>query len=162
MLRITKQTDYGIVLLTALAAAPARLWAASELAAEVHLPLPIVSKILKLLARAGVLASHRGAKGGYQLAAPPEKLSVATVIDALEGPIAITECIDGTPGECDQEATCSQRANWQLINRAIRQALEHISLADMARAEPAPKLVQLGSRSRATLPPESTFLKELR
>lgn len=151
MLRITKQTDYGIVLLTTLAAAPARLWAASELASEAHLPLPIVSKILKLLARSGVLESHRGAKGGYRLAATPERLSVASIIDALEGPIAITECIDGTPGECHQEAICSQRANWQLINRAIRQALEQISLADMARTEPAPKLVQLGSRPHSLL-----------
>lgn len=149
MLRITKQTDYGIVLLTQLALEPARLWAAPDLAAEVHLPLPIVSKILKMLARAGVLVSHRGAKGGYQLARAPRQLSVAAVIDALEGPIALTECIDGTPGECHQESTCPQRANWQLINQAIREALERISLEDMARPQSGPKLVQLGSRPHA-------------
>ena len=77
MLRITKQTDYGIVLLSRMAAEPARLFNAPELAAELGLPLPTVSKILKLLARDGVLASHRGVKGGYSLSRPPEAISVA-------------------------------------------------------------------------------------
>ena len=93
MIRITKQTDYGIVLLTHLAAHPDRHFNAPELAAEARLPLPMVSKILKLLAREGLLASHRGVKGGYSLARPAEEISMAEIIAALEGPIAITECV---------------------------------------------------------------------
>src|SRR5436309_2720965 len=106
MIRITKQTDYGIVLLTHLAGAPERRVNAPELAAETHLPLPMVSKILKLLVRERVLLSHRGVKGGYGLARAPEEISMAEVISALEGPIAITECIDENSG-CTHEPFCS-------------------------------------------------------
>ena len=144
MLRITKQTDYGIVLLTRMAAEPERQFNAPELAAEVQLPLPTVSKILKLLARDGLLQSHRGVKGGYSLAQPPERTTVAAIIGSLEGPIAITECIEDGSDECLQEGHCSVQANWQVINRAVRSALEGITLRDMA--EPLPQqLVQLGA-----------------
>ena len=94
MIRITKQTDYGIVLLTYLAGHTERLFNAPELAAETHLPLPMVSKILKVLTREGMLASHRGVKGGYSLARLPEEISMAEIIAALEGPIALTECVE--------------------------------------------------------------------
>ena len=112
MIRITKQTDYGIVLLTHLAAHAERQYNAPELAAEARLPLPMVSKILKLLAREGLLASHRGVKGGYSLARPAEEISMAEIIAALEGPIAITECIS-VESDCSHEALCPVRANWQ-------------------------------------------------
>jgi FeS assembly SUF system regulator len=150
MLRITKQTDYGIVLLSRMAAEPARLFNAPELATEAQLPLPTVSKILKLLARDGVLASHRGVKGGYSLARAPEAISVAEVIVSLEGPIAMTECIDDSPsvGNCQQEGHCALQANWQVINRAVRHALDGITVRDMALPLPE-TLVQLGRRQRA-------------
>ncbi|HEV8629360.1 MAG TPA: Rrf2 family transcriptional regulator, partial [Thermoanaerobaculia bacterium] len=90
MLRITKQTDYGIVLLSLMATEPERQFNAPELAAEAQLPLPTVSKILKLLARDGLLVSHRGVKGGYGLSRPPGAITVAAIIGSLEGPIAIT------------------------------------------------------------------------
>jgi FeS assembly SUF system regulator len=149
MLRITKQTDYGIVLLSRMAAEPVRLFNAPELAAEAQLPLPTVSKILKLLARDGVLVSHRGVKGGYSLSRPPEGISVAEVIVSLEGPIAMTECIDDSPsvGTCQQEGHCALQANWQVINRAVRRALDGITLRDMALPLPE-ALVQLGRRPR--------------
>ena len=144
MLRITKQTDYGIVLLTRMAGEPGRQLNAPELAAEVQLPLPTVSKILKLLARDGLLVSHRGVKGGYTLALPPQLITVAAIIGSLEGPIAMTECIDDGPDECGQSGHCAIQANWQVINRAIRAALEGITLRDMV--EPLPQqLVQLGT-----------------
>ena len=148
MLKITKQSDYGIVLLTRIASEPVRLWAAPELAHETHLPLPIVSKVLKILARGGVLSSHRGAKGGYTLSRSPAATSIAAIIDVLEGPFALTDCIDGTPGACHHEAVCPQRANWQVINRAVRRALEQISVADMVHSLP-PELIQLGGRVAA-------------
>lgn len=153
MLRITKQTDYGIVLLTRLAAEPGRLFNAPELAAEAGLPLPTVSKILKLLARDGVLASHRGVKGGYSLARAPEAITVAEVIESLEGPIAMTDCIDDGPGvgTCQQEGHCAVQANWQVINRGVRRALQGITLRDLAVPMPEP-LVQLGRRRPETVP----------
>ncbi len=142
MIRITKQTDYGIVLLTHLAVNAERQYAAPELAAEARLPLPMASKILKLLARDGLLASHRGVKGGYSLARGAEEISMAEIITALEGPIAITECIS-VESDCSHEALCPVRGNWQRINLAVRTALEGISLAEMAQPK-MHKLVTLG------------------
>lgn len=140
---MTKQADYGIVLMTRMASQPGRQANASELATEAQLPLPTVSKILKLLGRADLLESHRGVKGGYCLARESERITVADIITALDGPIGITECIDDTPGECSQEPFCGVRANWQRINHAIRHALENITLAEMIHPISA-ELVTLG------------------
>ena len=133
MLRVTKIADYGIVMLTHLANHPGGPFNARDLAKTVQLPLPIVSKVLKLLAREGLLASQRGTKGGYGLARSPADITVAQIIRALEGPIAVTECTDSINGECDLELQCPVRANWHRINQAIQQALENITLAEMAQ-----------------------------
>jgi FeS assembly SUF system regulator len=139
MLRLTKLTDYGIVLLTHFAQHSERdAQNARELALETRLPLPTVGKLLKELTHAGLLVSHRGKDGGYALARGPERISVAEIIAALEGPIAITECNNVTdPGLCEHETGCPVRANWQVVNRAIREALEKISLAEMAHPLPS-------------------------
>ena len=147
MLRMTKQADYGMVLLSHMASAPERRYAAPELAQETQLPLPTVSKILKLLSRAQVLDSHRGVKGGYSLAVDPEELSVSQMITVLDGPIAITECVEDSPGTCSQEANCQIRANWQRINNAVRGSLDSISLAELA-VPMAPSLVQIGDNQQ--------------
>ncbi len=144
MLRMTKQADYGIVLMTFCASRPGQRFAAPELAVETRLPAPTVSKILKLLAREGMLESHRGVKGGYSLARSPDRITVAAMISALDGPIAFTECIEDTPGVCSQESSCRLRTNWQRINQAVCQALESISLAELINPL-HPPLVQLGS-----------------
>ncbi|NIN72361.1 MAG: SUF system Fe-S cluster assembly regulator [Gemmatimonadetes bacterium] len=143
MIRMTKQTDYGIVLLSRMASRPERMFNAGELAAETRLPPPTVSKILKILGREGLLDSHRGVKGGYTLARAPHSITVTEIITALEGPIGITECIDDTPGECSHEARCPVRGNWHRINEAIRRALDEINLAEMAQPMTEP-LVHLG------------------
>ncbi len=140
---MTKQADYGIVLMTRMAGEPGRRFTAPELASATQLPLPTVSKILKHLGRDGLLDSHRGVKGGYALTRDPERISVAAMISALDGPIAVTECIDDVPGECSQEDVCRLRSNWQRITLAVRQALESLSLADLTA--PLPPLVQLGN-----------------
>ena len=137
MIRLSKLADYGIVIMTHMARDGGRQQTAPEIAARSHLPLPMASKILKGLAHAGLLVSHRGAKGGYSLAGPAHQISVADVIVALEGPIALTACIEHAPGECDIEALCPARANWQRINDAIREALEGITLMEMAQTVPA-------------------------
>ncbi len=149
MLRMTKQADYGIVLLTRMAIDPERWFNASQLAELVHLPLPTVSKILKILARADLLESHRGVKGGYCLARLPAEITMAEIISALDGPIAVTECIDDAPGECSQESICAIRENWQRINNSIRSALEGITLEEMSH--PATQgLVTLGEGGAAS------------
>jgi len=137
MIRITKLTDYGIVLLSHIARdAQMQVHNVRDLAAESHLPLPTVSKILKTLARQGLLVSHRGVKGGYHLARRPEEISVAEIISALDGPIAVTDCSPNASGRCDLENLCCVRSNWQRINLAVRDTLEAISLADMAHPLP--------------------------
>lgn len=151
MLRVSKQADYGIVLMTRMAGEPCRRFTAPELAAETRLPLPTVSKILKLLGREGLLASHRGVKGGYRLAHDPGRISVAAMISALDGPIAVTECIEDAPGACRQEAVCRVRSNWQHINLAMRRALEGISLAELTQPLPPP-LIQLSAPSTISQP----------
>jgi FeS assembly SUF system regulator len=133
MLRVTKLADYGIVILTRLAGQGHATSNARDLAQEARLPLPVVSKILKLLAKDGLLESHRGIKGGYGLARKPEEITVAEIIRALEGPIAVTECTDRIRGDCGLETGCPVRTNWHLINQAIQQALEKITLAEMTQ-----------------------------
>lgn len=132
MLRMSKMTDYGTVILTYLAYQPGRLHAASEIAERVHVALPTVSKVLKTLVHTGLVASHRGTKGGYTLARAAEHITVAEILGVLEGPIGLTEC-SSSPGQCVQETSCSVRGNWQRINLAIRKALEEVTLAEMVR-----------------------------
>ena len=152
MIRMTKLTDYGIVLLTQIARHPERLTRnAPELASVARLPLPTVSKILKILAREKLLVPHRGAKGGFSLARPPEEITVADVINALEGPIALTECSAHGSERCGIETSCPVSSNWRKINRAVRDALSGITLAEMAAPLFAthPALMQRGARGEA-------------
>lgn len=137
MLRITKQTDYGIILMSLfIVRPPEKTYSARDLAREARLPLPMVGKILKALAQKGLLLSHRGAKGGYSLSRHPSQISIAEIIAALEGPIAMTEC-NIHMGGCSLESFCMARSNWQRINQAVGEALQGISLEDMSRP-PAP------------------------
>jgi FeS assembly SUF system regulator len=137
---LSKLTDYATVILSFMAKDETHVHAAMEIAAATGIALPTVSKILKSLVKAGVLISTRGAKGGYALARVPEKISVATVISALEGPIALTECSISHQG-CEQASGCDIRGNWSLINRTIHNALESVTLADMIRPAVVPEEV---------------------
>ena len=131
MIRITRESDYGILLLSELArGASGVVRRAKDLAGQAALPYPMASKILKALARAGLLDSHRGANGGYSLAQAPETISIADVIKALEGPIGMTECTT-SPGTCDQEPSCPVRSRWHEISGAVQQFLERIPLTDL-------------------------------
>jgi FeS assembly SUF system regulator len=132
MLRVTKLADYGIVMLTYFAAYRDRTCNARDIAHLVRLPLPVASKVLKLLSKEGLLISQRGTKGGYSLARPPEEVTIAAIIRALEGPIAVTECTD-MRRRCDLESECPVRTNWNMINRAIQSLLEKITLAEMTQ-----------------------------
>jgi FeS assembly SUF system regulator len=140
MLRLSKLTDYATVILSFMARDKIQVHAAMEIAAVTGIALPTVSKIMKLLVNADVLISTRGAKGGYALARVPEKISVATVISALEGPIALTECSISQQG-CEQASGCDIHGNWGLINRIIHNALESVTLADLIRPAAMPEEV---------------------
>ena len=151
MIRIRKLTDYGIVLLTYFVGdGEASVRTARELAAKAYLPLPTVSKILKALARSGLLVAHRGIAGGYSLARAPEDISVADIIAALEGPLALTECSASAPGLCDLEPVCPVRSNWRKINDVVREALDQLSLADMSRPLATRVAAALGTASTAS------------
>ena len=136
LIRLSKLADYGIVIMTHLAR-PGRVQeSAQEIALATQVPSAMASKILKSLARAGLLRSQRGVKGGYELARLPGAVSMAEIIEALDGPIALTDCVDGAHGDCTIEALCPARTNWDRINTAIRGALDSVSLDEMASAIP--------------------------
>lgn len=139
MLRITKQTDYGIILLGAMARQPQGSKLTARDVAELSgLSLPMTSKILKSLTRAEIVLSHRGPGGGYSLARPARETSVADIIRALEGPISMVEC-GAHPGLCEHEEGCPVRVNWARINREVERALERVALTEMV-ATPEPLL----------------------
>src|SRR6188474_3017387 len=134
MLRIGKLTDYATVILAILAADRSRLLTAGALSTRTHIAAPTVAKLLKQLHRAGLVNSTRGTHGGYQLAREPAAISAATILDALEGPLALTEC-SSSNGHCGIEHTCSVGRGWQRLNLAIRRSLSEISLAQLAGLE---------------------------
>jgi FeS assembly SUF system regulator len=139
MLRISKLTDYAILAMVELTR-DGEMLSAHALSERVGVELPTASKVLKMLAGYGLLDSYRGANGGYRAGRPASDISVAEVIAAIEGPVAMTECSEEA-GLCSQEDNCELRGNWQRISLAVNQALEQVSLAEMAaplRTEPGP------------------------
>lgn len=135
MLRISKLTDYATVILAALCERHADLQSAAEVAERTRIGLPTVSKLLKEMQRAGLVASVRGARGGYQLARPADAISAAEIIDAVEGPVALTECASHV-NHCDIESTCRVGHAWQRVNDGIRQSLEDVKLTQLLQDEP--------------------------
>jgi FeS assembly SUF system regulator len=136
VLRLSRMTDYAVVVLSQMARSGNEVFAAPDLAEATGLPLPSVSKVLRLLALGQLIASRRGAAGGYVLARPPSQINVAQIIGALEGPVSLTACVDGAEGACKVETLCPLRGHWDVLNRAVRGALEQVSLAELASAPP--------------------------
>lgn len=131
MLRVSKLTDHATRLMTHMACSPKRQVSAQQVAREVGLPVPTVAALLKKLGRDGLMVSVRGVGGGYRLAHAPKDISVARIIGAIEGPVALTECALGN-GRCVAEEDCMTRHNWRRASDAVRAALEAVSLEDMA------------------------------
>ena len=142
MLRVSKLTDYATAVMTCLASAGDGVTSAQALAERAHLELPTVSKLLKQLAQAGLVASTRGINGGYRLSRAPERITIADIVTAMEGPIGMTEC-SAHAGLCGHEPHCGVRVNWQRINQAIAGALANVTLADMLHPPP---------KQRSTIP----------
>lgn len=132
MVRLTRMADYAIVLMNQVAIAGGRPLNAGELAAETRVPRPTTTKILKSLTRAELLTSSRGMKGGYMLAFSPIDISVADIVAAVEGPIALTDCIEDAPGTCELESCCLVRDTLQIVNNTVRRALGEVSLDDLS------------------------------
>jgi FeS assembly SUF system regulator len=133
MIRLSRMADYGIMLMTQFATRPCMRLTAPDMALASGLPVPTVSKILKMLAQDGLLDSQRGAHGGFSLQRTAADIRVTEIIRAVDGPIGLTECtVEDTDGNCDLEALCPTRTNWQRINDAVLSALQDITLADMA------------------------------
>jgi FeS assembly SUF system regulator len=131
MFRLNKLTDYGIVLMAHVAQSPEEMpHTARDLAKATKLPLPTVGKLLRQLSERGLLSSHRGTKGGYNLVRKATKISVAEIILALEGPIGFTEC-SVEKGLCNRERSCAIKSNSQIIGDALRDALDHVTLSDL-------------------------------
>jgi FeS assembly SUF system regulator len=139
MIKLSRMTDYAVVVLARMArdgghdgaVNGAVVQTVPQLAERTGVPAPTVAKLMKLLVPAGLTESHRGAAGGYTLARAPEDISIADIIGAVDGPIALTACVDGAEGHCGVESLCAMRGNWDKVNRAVRRALEEVSLAEM-------------------------------
>lgn len=157
MLRVSKLTDYATVVLAEMARDADSVHTAADLAEKTRLARPTVSKLLKQFARAGMLRSYRGAHGGYILAQAPEAISATRIIDTVEGPMAMTEC-SLADGHCEIESVCNIGHHWRHINRAIRDALDQVTLADLAEpaAVPLPRM-DLRGRVTGQRPTESQY-----
>jgi len=139
VIRLSRLADYGVVLMTRMAQDATGVHTAVGLAETTGIPTPTVSKVLATLARQGVLRSVRGAHGGYALTAEPRNITVACIIAAIDGPIALTQCIEDGPGACGVESLCLTRRGWKLINQAVASALEGVTLADIVEAPMFPE-----------------------
>jgi len=136
MLRLSKLTDYAVVVLVRLSGLNG-VQTSPGIAAATGIPEPTVAKVLKSLSAANLVSSQRGAKGGYRLSRELSAIPIADVIGAIDGPIALTACVEGSPSECESQGLCPMRGRWDPVNDAIHKALSGITLADM-RMGPLP------------------------
>ena len=130
MFKVNKLTDYAMVVLIDIACADGRR-SAHQVSDHTGIPLPTVAKLMKSLNKAGLVASQRGATGGYALGRQPREISVADVIEAVEGPIALTACVDTSDETCSMQSSCLVQGKWNRVNRAVRAALTDVTLAEM-------------------------------
>ncbi len=135
MFKLSRMTDYGVVVLSRMAREPGTVFATAELAERTALPQPTVAKTLKSLARGGLVVSHRGTQGGYSLERAPQAVTMAEIIGVLDGPVALTACVEGSDENCGVERLCPIRGHWERVNAAVKGALDGITLADLTAAQ---------------------------
>ncbi len=136
MLRLSKMTDYAVVVMSRLSDEPGTIMTAPEIAGSTGVPAPTVAKLLQTLTRHGLARSERGVAGGYVTDQAAADIRLSDVITAVDGPVALTACVDGVAGECTVEAVCPIRGRWDPVNEAIRNALEAIPLSDLSARQP--------------------------
>ena len=132
MIRLSNLADYAVVVMTAAAKCDDPRLSAAAVAAHTGIPAPTVAKLMGTLARAGLLVSTRGVAGGFHLARTPAAISIAAIVEAVDGPIALTNCQDGETSACALTGSCAVRPHWAPINNAVRSALVAVTLADLA------------------------------
>jgi len=136
-MRLSSFADYAVVMMAAAARhAPATKLSATMLSAETGVPLPTAQKLMGRLTGAGLLASTRGAAGGFELARPADAISLADIIEAVEGPIALTSCVDDLRHDCALEQACKVKPHWGVVNEAVRGAFAQVSLASLTSSSP--------------------------
>lgn len=135
MLRLSKLTDYAVVVLVQLSRGAA-CQTAPGISRSTGVPEPTVAKVLKALSAAGIVTSQRGARGGYSLSVPAASIDVAAVVTAIDGPIALVACVEGSGQDCEVQGQCPVRGRWGVVNTAIRMALSAITLVDLDRSSP--------------------------
>jgi FeS assembly SUF system regulator len=131
MFRLNRLTDYAVVVMSQMSGNGGGLRSAQQIARDTAVPLPTVAKVLNVLTREGLVDSHRGAAGGYALSRGATEITVAEIIRALEGPIALTACVDNSGACCDVESLCPMRGTWDKVNEVIHEALSQVTLADL-------------------------------
>ncbi|MBL4721740.1 MAG: SUF system Fe-S cluster assembly regulator [Alphaproteobacteria bacterium] len=131
MFKISRMIDYGVVIMSQLAHTRHEIMTAPEIAEATGLPMPTVSKVLKVLGRSDIVQSHRGVNGGYALARPAHEITLADIIETLEGPVALTACVDASDQHCKVETFCPIKGGWEKVNHSIRRALEDVNLVEL-------------------------------
>lgn len=152
-MRLSSLADYAVVMMSAAArhcGGAARL-NATLLAEETGVPLPTVQKLVSRLSAAGLIESSRGTGGGFRLSRPPSAINLAEIIEAIEGPIALTSCVEHGARDCKAEETCRVRPHWNVVNGAVRGALAGVSLASLATSFPRDSRVAIASLPHETL-----------
>jgi len=150
MLKLSRMTDYAVVVLSQMAQHQGDCLTAQDLTELTALPQPTVAKVLKSLARSSVVDSRRGTLGGYVLDRSAEDVSVAEIIAAIDGPVALTACVDGHEGDCTVESLCPMRGRWDMLNTAVLAALESVSLAQIAAMPGNPDFFMTAEERSAT------------
>jgi FeS assembly SUF system regulator len=133
LIRLTNLADYAVVVMTTAARTPTARLSAAVVAEETGIPAPTVAKLMGTLARGGLLIASRGVAGGFTLAHPPAAISIAAIVEAVDGPIALTNCLAGDAHDCAIEGRCGVRGHWAPINRAVRGALAAVTLAELVQ-----------------------------
>ena len=152
-MRLSSLADYAVVMMTAAARHCGGLARvnATGLAEETGVPLPTAQKLVSRLSSAGLIESTRGSGGGFRLSRPPATITLADIIEAVEGPIALTTCVDAERHDCALDGTCHVKPHWAVVNRAVRDALANVTLTQLATPTPLP--LAGGAPSVSPLPP---------
>jgi FeS assembly SUF system regulator len=132
MFKISRMIDYGVVIMSQLAHTRNDIMTAPEIAEVTGLPMPTVSKVLKILGRSDIVRSHRGVNGGYALGRAAQDITLADIIETLEGPVALTACVEASDDKCKVETFCPIKGGWEKVNDSIRRALEDVNLVELS------------------------------
>lgn len=130
VIKLNRMTDYGVVVMSQMNQHSGTI-TAPDLAQATGLPIPTVSKLLKQLAKSGLVESHRGVHGGYSMARDLEDINAMEIIEALDGPVALTDCVEGAEDMCNVQSLCPLRGGWDKVNSAVRKALTEVTLAEL-------------------------------